>query len=154
MKMVSFTAYVAGPVLRPGHISSSSIGSLYAELEKTARAHGVRITLPTYSDQLDGLTAPAFAKEIRDRIHKADATIAVLVRPTSRDDLSVCSIAMEAQEAALAGKPIAILMEDANLALPRLLAGLNRVQQYSFAGSETLNLMFDKLGRDIGPRAR
>jgi hypothetical protein len=119
-----------------------------------AKAYNVQLTLPTYSEQLDGLAAPAFVKEIRDRIRKADTTIAVIARPTNADDLSLGSIAVEAHEAALAGKPIAILAQDANLALPRLLAALDRAQVYFFAGPETLNLMFNNLADEIGRSAR
>lgn len=152
--MASFTAYVAGPVLRPGRFNSPLIGSLYAQLEKASKAYDVQLTLPTYSDWLDGLAAPAFAKEIRDRIRKADAMIAVIVRPENLDDLSLGSIAAEAHEAALAGKPIAILAQDAKLALPRLLTALDRAQAYFFAGPETLNLMFNNLANDLGRSAR
>jgi hypothetical protein len=110
--------------------------------------------LPTYSDLLDGLAAPAFAQEIRDRIRKADAMIAVIARPEGPNDLSLGSIAAEAHEAALAGKPIAILALDEKLALPRLLTALNRAQAYYFAGPETLNLMFRNLANELGHSSR
>ena len=150
--MASFTAYVAGPVIRPGR--PSRVASLYGQLDKAANAYSVQLRLPTYSDQLDGLAAHAFAKEIRDRIRKADSMIAVIARPAGPNDLSLASIAAEAHEAAQAGKPIAILAQDTELALPRLLTALDRAQAYFFAGPETLDLMFNNLANDLGHSAR
>jgi hypothetical protein len=147
--MTLFTAYVAGPVHRPKHDGSFPIDSLYTELESTAKAHSVQLTLPKYSDRFDGLPARSFAKEIRDLICKADAMIAVIVRPTGPYELSGYSIAVEAHEAALAQKPIALLAENENLALPRLLAALDGVQKYAFAGPKSLNLMFEGLAKEI-----
>ncbi len=150
--MVAFVAYVAGPVLRPGR--TDSVGPLYAALETAAKARDVQLALPLHSEHLDGLPAPAFAKDIRDRIRKADVMIAVIVRPAGPHDLSGYSIAVEAHEAAVAGKPIAVLMPDASITPPRLIAGLDRAQGYSFRGPETLSLMFDNLARELGGRAR
>jgi hypothetical protein len=153
MNMALFTAYVAGPVLRPGR-DHSRIDSLYIELDAVGKAHGVQLALPIYSEWLDSLAAQPFAQEIRDRIGKTDATIAVITRPTRSEDISGYSIAVEAHEAALAGKPIALLAEDASLPLPRLLAALDRVQSYAFDGPSTLHLMFENLAKDIEYPAR
>jgi hypothetical protein len=151
--MNMLTAYVAGPVLRPSR-EQSWIASLYAALKTAAKAHGVQITLPIYSDRLDGLTSAEFAKEIRGRIDKVDALIAVIARPASPEDLSGYSIAAEAHEATRAGKPVALLAEDKKLALPRLLVALDGVQVYAFAGEETLILLFEYLASEIRRRAR
>ncbi|WP_141728390.1 hypothetical protein [Devosia insulae] len=152
--MASFTVYVAGPVLRPGAELAPRVGWLFAELEATAKAHGMQLVLPTYSERLDRLAAHPFAQEIRDRIGKTDATIAVIARPASAQDISGHSIAMEAHETALAGKPIALLLEDADLPPPRLLAALDRVSIYAFGGPGTLDALFENLAKDLNDMAR
>jgi hypothetical protein len=136
--------------MRPGSSHPSQAGSLYEQLGQSAKAYNVQIILPAYSERFDSLAAPAFAAEIRDRIRKADALIAVIARPQNSSDLSLGSIAAEAHEAAQAGKPIAILAQDTKLTLPRLLVALERAHAYFFAGPETLSLMFNDLANDLG----
>jgi hypothetical protein len=152
--MASLTIYVAGPVLRPAAHQSAWVGSLYADLEAMARAQDIQLILPTYSEQLDSLAAHAFAQEIRERIGRTDATIVVIARPASPQDISGHSIAMEAHETALAAKPLALLAEDADLPLPRLLVALDRVRTYAFDGPATLHAMLDNLARDLSGIAR
>lgn len=154
--MTPFRAYVAGPVLRPALADGRQfpVATLYDKLGATAGALGVQITLPVYSERLDRLSAPAFAEEIRKRIRKADAMIAVIIRPENMYDLSAYSIAVEAHEAALAGKPIAFLAESQDL-VPRLVAALDdRNQKYAFADLETLDSVFEDLAKEIERRAR
>jgi hypothetical protein len=154
MDMVLSAIYVAGPVLRSEVDRRLPIGSLYTELETVAKAHGVQIALPAYSAWLDSLTAPVFTEEIRNRIRKADAMIAVIVRPTSPYEFSGYSIAVEAQEANVAGKPIALLVEDKHVALPRLLTALSHDQTYAFDDPGSLNRIFDYLVLEIKHRTR
>ncbi len=141
--MTSSAIYVAGPVIRPESDLRQPLGQLYDALETVAKTRGVELALPKYSPQLDRLDAFAFADEIRNRIHKADALIAVIARPRGPSDLSGYSIALEAQEADAAGKPVALLAEDEKVVPPRLLAALSRGRQHGAFYQHSLEHLFD-----------
>jgi hypothetical protein len=88
--------------------------------------------------------------------------IALIMRPESTNDLSPYSIAVEAHEAALAGRPIAFLAENQDL-VPRLIAALDHhAQHYTFAelqpfdqiyGPRAFDRIFERLAEEIRRRS-
>jgi nucleoside 2-deoxyribosyltransferase len=151
---MAFAIYVAGPVIRPEPDPPQPLGQLYDVLETVAKNRGFELILPKYSPRLDELDAFAFAAEIRNRIAKVDALIAVIARPKDPSDLSGYSIAWEAQEANAAGKPVALLAVDQSAVAPRLLVALTRGRQHETFYQNSLNHLFDYLFLELPPRAK
>lgn len=121
--MSTITIFVAGPVLRSDHSSLSlSLKTLYQRIENDASLAGVSVQIPRVDQQLDLFEPMAFAQEIDRRIRASDALLALIDVPGARAGANY-SVAVEAQSAARAGKPIAMVAQNPDQ-VPRLLAAL------------------------------
>jgi hypothetical protein len=117
--------YIAGPLLnaQPNRSYSVLLKLLYLNLETEAKLAEVRIQVPYYEEKLDRLDAVEFTREIRRRIQKADALLAVIIDEDWSQLRASYSVACEAQMAADEGKPIAIVAQHPDR-VPRLLRSL------------------------------
>lgn len=133
------TTYIAGPVLRPEPADSSrELAVLYGHLVEAARPANVEVVLPIYDERLDALRSTEFAQAMWTLINKVDSVIALLDAPGAGPSTNL-AVAGEAHIAGMAGKRVAIVVEDPEH-VPRLLRAVASAGVYRADGVDFMAL--------------